>query len=252
MSLMKTVKKDRKIYGNCQVFSPGGHLMFRCDLKKAKWYLNRDLANIVDNDPLTIKLTFEPNGLGNHNKEYGLTEMKNVCVVCGSDEFLTRHHIVPICYRRHFPLEIKSHNFHDVLSVCADCHEKYETHAFTLKLKLADEYGAPISGEKINNKPFFQMKKIANCLTHYNKNIPQKVIKQMKKKLRNYFSWRKITQKRLHEILEHKLEVCRRTHGEIVVSKIDNIQSFIKMWRNHFIENNDCKYLPKNWSIDNE
>ena len=137
MGLLNTVTKDRKIYGNCQVLSPEGHLMFRCESKKANWYLKRDLADIITDEPLVIKLKFQPNGLGNHNKNYGLSEMENICVVCGSDEFLTRHHVVPICYRKYFPIEKKSHNFHDVLSVCAVCHESYEKFAFDFKLSLA-------------------------------------------------------------------------------------------------------------------
>lgn len=52
MGLLNTVTKDRKIYGNCQVLSPEGHLMFRCESKKANWYLKRDLAQIVNLDPI--------------------------------------------------------------------------------------------------------------------------------------------------------------------------------------------------------
>ena len=89
---MTNITKDKKIYGNCQVLSPEGILMFRCDQKKANWYLNRDLADPINNDPLVIKLKFEPKGLGNHAKPFGLTEMVNKCVNCGSEEFLTKHH----------------------------------------------------------------------------------------------------------------------------------------------------------------
>ena len=34
--------------------------------------------------------------------------------------------------------------------------------------------------------------------------------------------------------------------------KIDNIDDFMTSWRKHFIENNDCKYLPLDWSVENE
>ena len=63
MGLLNTVTKDRKIYGNCQVLSPEGHLMFRCESKKANWYLKRDLADIITDEPLVIKLKFQPNDL---------------------------------------------------------------------------------------------------------------------------------------------------------------------------------------------
>ena len=74
------------IYGNCCVLSPEGILMFRCNTKKVNWYLNRGLASIVSDDPLTIKLNFTPNGLGNHNKGYGLSKMHNKCVNCGIED----------------------------------------------------------------------------------------------------------------------------------------------------------------------
>jgi hypothetical protein len=253
MSLIHTVDKDRKIYGNYKVFSPNGELMFRCDEKKANWYLNRDLAKLTDIDTFTIQLKFEPKGLGNHNRVYGLTEMYNKCVVCGSNEFLTRHHVVPICYRRFFPVHIKSHNFHDVLSVCANCHEQYEKSAFEYKLKIAEQYNVPINGEMYDNREFLRVKRMASCLVDgIFPNIPKKRIKEIKKEIKNYFKWKNISKKRVKEILDVKLKVYNRTHGEIVISKVIDINEFIKSWRNHFVENMDCKYLPKNWSVDNE
>lgn len=253
MGLINTVTKDRKIYGNCQVISPEGHLMFRCESKKANWYLKRDLAEIISEDPVVIKLKFQPNGLGNHNKSYGLTEMENKCVVCGSEDFLTRHHVVPICYRRFFPIERKSHNFHDVLSVCADCHENYESSAFKFKLDLANKYNAPINGELHDNKDFLKVRRLVGCLLGENTSkIPIWRLKEMKEEIKTYFSWKKVSKKRLKDVWDMEVKVYKRTHGEIVVSSIVDLDIFIKEWRKHFIENNDCKYLPQNWSIDNE
>jgi hypothetical protein len=34
-----------------------------------------------------------------------------------------------------------------------------------------------------------------------------------------------------------------------VVSKLENIDEFMFTWRKHFIDNNECKHLPKNWSV---
>jgi hypothetical protein len=253
MGLIQTVNKDRKIYGNYKVFSPDGFLMFRCDIKKANWYLSRNLADMIDSDPFNIKLKFEPKGLGNHNKNYGLTEMDNKCVVCGTNEFLTRHHVVPICYRRYFPVHVKSHNFHDVLSLCVGCHENYETFAFEYKLKLADEYDVPINGELCVNKDLLKIKRLVSCLDEETyPNIPNWRIKEMKNEIKSHFSWKKLTKKRIKNIVNTNISISSRTHGEIVISKVSDIYTFIRDWRKHFIENMDCKYLPKNWSIDNE
>ena len=245
------IEKDRKIYGNCQVLSPGGILMFRCDEKKLNWYLKRNLAELIEGEPRTIRLLFEPNGLGNHNKNYGLTKMENKCVCCGTTEFLTRHHVVPFCYRQHFPIEIKSHNFHDVLSMCIDCHENYEVESFKHKKYLAEVYSAPINGEIIDNKNILKIRRFASGILS-NSDIPTYRVDEMKLKIKSFFGIKRLSRKRLEKISNIEVKVYTRTHGEIVVSKLDDIQSFIQMWREHFLNNIECKYLPENWSIKNE
>jgi hypothetical protein len=241
------VENDRKIYGNYQVLSPDGILMFRCDLKKINWYIKRDLAEFLDER--TIKLKFKPNGLGNHNKSFGLSLMENKCVVCGSDEFLTKHHVVPISYRKHFPIELKSHNFHDVLSMCANCHESYERKADLIKLEISKKYNAPINGEIIDRKNEVKWSKIASTLLGDYSKIPKSRIKQLKSDIKSHFNIKRLTNKRLKNISSIKSTVIKKTHGEIVLGSITDIQEFIEMWREHFIINTSPKYLPQNWSI---
>ena len=244
------IPKDRKIYGNWQVQSPDGILMFRCDEKKAMWYVRRNLGDIVNNDPKIVKLNFKPNGLGNHQRSYGLTEMLNICVVCGTNEFLTRHHVVPHCYRRYFPLEIKSHNFHDVLSVCVHCHDKYERKADDYKVQLSSIYQAPINGEPIDNKEIIKARKLANSLINFEKAMPENRKIEIRNQIKDILGVKKLHKSRLQKLLNLEVRYSNKTHGEIVVSKIEDIRGFMTSWRKHFIENNDCKFLPKNWSIE--
>lgn len=249
------VNKDRKIYGNCQVISKDDILMFRCDKKRANWYLKtidsktgESIGELVKEDPYTVRLKFEPKGLGNHNKEFGLTEMPNRCVSCGTEEYLTRHHVVPYCYRRYFPLKLKSHNFHDVLPLCVFCHEKYERSADKLKEQLAIEYKAPINGEKIENKDLIKYIKISNMLILKGE-LPKSRVRRMRKVIKDGLGIKRLTSDKLLEISKTKITFIKRTHGEIVINNISDIQIFIETWRNHFVSNNDCSYLPKNWSI---
>lgn len=242
-------KKDRKIYGNCQVYSPDNILMFRCDEKRANWYLSRNLADVTILSPLTIRLKFQPKGLGNHNKEFGLVEMVNRCVNCGSEEYLTRHHVVPYCYRRYFPLSLKSHNFHDVLSMCVECHEKYERKADELKNNLSKIYQSPINGELQSCKELVKYVKIAKTLSLNYNQIPKSRLINLKKEIKQYFKISKLTKEKIDEISNIKLFVVKKTHGEIVINKIDNLQDFVEMWRKHFVDNNECKYLPNTWSV---
>lgn len=244
------VKKDRKIYGNCQVQSPNGVLMFRCDQKKAYWYINRNLGDIIQKEPLIVRLNFEPKGLGNHQKEFGLSEMLNKCVSCGGENFLTKHHIVPYCYRRYFPLEIKSHNFHDVMPLCTNCHDTYERKADELKSKLSIEYNAPLNG--VNDKRnYTKFSKIAKTLLSDDVyKIPNKRVKEIKSNVKDFFGIKRLSKKRLYSIASMRSTQPNKTHGLIVIENIKDIDSFIIMWRKHFIEEMNCLHLPKNWSTE--
>ena len=246
-------EKDRKIYGNCRVLSPEGIVMFLCEEKRAKWYLERNLAEKISENPITIQLIFKPNGLGNNDKPFGLMEMENRCVICGTNEFLTRHHVVPICYRRFFPLKYKSKNHHDVLAVCFDCHEKYEYKALELKKKLGDLYDAPLDG--LLDKSAEGSPKIIGysrlLLSDKINLVPIERVELIKSVINDYLG-RHYTENDLNELSLLKTTLCKKTHGEIVVSKLTDYQSFIEMWRKHFTENNDCKHIPEKWKINNK
>jgi len=122
--------------------------MFRCLEKRANWYLKRNLATVISNDPLSIKLTFTPKGKGESMDVLKL-ERKNKCVVCGTEDLdvLTKHHLVPFVYRQHFPEKRKAHSSLFVVPICRDCHYQYENeHADLLKKVLSEAYSAPFNG----------------------------------------------------------------------------------------------------------
>ncbi len=248
--LSRNLDMDRKIYGNCKVLSPENILMFRCDFKKANWYLSRNLGEVVEEEPLTIRLKFEPKGLGNHNKEWGLSEMSNKCVVCGDKEFLTKHHVVPHSYRRFFPIEIKSHNFHDVLSVCVGCHADYELMADDLKLEISENFDAPLSGE-VSISNMMKHIRMASTLLRDDIKIPKNRIIEMRNFIKSFFGIKRLTNSRLSRISNLKDRTTIKTHGEIVVDKLNgDLQDFVEMWRSHFIEKMNPKFLPEKWKIN--
>ena len=55
---------------------------------------------IVSEEPLTLKLHFEPAGRPGEDREYYLQNKENMCVVCGTEENCVRKNIVPHEYRR--------------------------------------------------------------------------------------------------------------------------------------------------------
>ena len=119
-----------KLYSNILMMAPNGEQLCRVSARRAKWYVDKGIA-VLEGNKLTLK--FEPNGYAVGDEAFYVGEKENLCVVCGDEDSLTKHHIVPTCFRRHFPAEYKSHLSHDVLLVCEACHEAYEYHAYQKK-----------------------------------------------------------------------------------------------------------------------
>lgn len=55
---------QKPVYENCRILAPDGEILCKCDRKKVEWYLSKNLATKLEDDPLVIQLNFEPNGRG--------------------------------------------------------------------------------------------------------------------------------------------------------------------------------------------
>jgi hypothetical protein len=246
--------KQSPIYGNCRVLAPDGDLLFLCLPKKANWYLSRKLANVISEDPMTIQLTFKPNGKGQTGDSYALSEKQNKCVVCGTEIDLTRHHIVPYTYRKHFPEDIKSHNSHDVVPICFQHHKEYEeNYAIQLKRELAKKYKAPLETETKVRTDLSLVVKYSKLLMDKPCDLPYSRKKQIIKTIRDYHG---IVGKLRQVILTYAYVDLSKSktenHGKTVVNKqIKNksLQSFVEMWRKHFIKSTNPLFMPKYWSL---
>lgn len=237
------------IYDGCRVLHPNGKLMFLCNNKRANWYLNRNLARKIDSKPLTIQLTFTPNGNGNIGDDFYLQPRQNQCVVCGSKNNLSRHHVVPYCYVRTSSHYFR-HSSHDVLPMCIECHELYE-HKYSLELRqeLAREFDAPISG----NGKFIDKRRsagYASTLIRHGEHIPesrqQQMLYEISQQIGHFPS-----QAELKEMAAIPKKIVKsdefQTHGEIVMSLVQNIDEFVQRWREHFIKTMKPRYLPPYW-----
>lgn len=225
--------KEDKLYGNCKVLHPDGTLMFLCARKRANWYLNRNLGIIISDNPFTIQLSFTPKGKGNSDDPYYINGKENHCVVCGSKENLTKHHVVPHCFRKHFPENIKSRSSHDVVIVCVDCHQIYEKPALELKKQLASQHNIDLNHQK--NDVNFNIKKAKNyvrSIISHGKNIPNER-KEKINKIITLLLGKEMTYQEVLEITESIEEI--KDFSEVVVSKCEDLKEFIKMWREHFV-----------------
>lgn len=258
---MKDNQKVRKVgyhytlkspqYENCEVLSPEGQLMFRCCKRKVVWYLDRNLGKKIVDDPLTIQLTFIPKGVGHIDDPYFLQKMKNQCVVCGGKEDLTRHHIVPYCYRKFFPTELKNHRSYDVMSLCIPCHRIYEACAVEFKQFLAIKHSVPVSGIGIKyNKQLVIAKGAAKAILDHRDKIPQQRQEELFGRIKDYLQ-KDPTDEDLQLLITKDHHFSNYTHhGEVVVSKTENIELFVQEWRKHFLNTMLPKFLPLFWDIE--
>lgn len=241
------------LYGNYHIQSPDGHEMFHCNAQKALWYLNRDIADIVTNDPPTLRLKFTPGGPGHIGDPYYLTEKLNRCVCCGGTQNLNRHHVMPRVFRRYLPECIKDHNYHDVLLLCIGCHERYEVEAGKLKQQICKELGLDINdGAGMTYMPEVgNAVKSARALKHHGDVIPEPRKSELQDIVRK-FMHREPDEKTLDECC-NIFAWCRpdgfKDYGQYVVENIGDIQEFTERWRKHFIEVMQPKYLPAHWDI---
>lgn len=246
-----------KPYGNCKVLNDAGELIFRCDDKKAEWYLSRNLAVQVASNPRTIRLTFEPQGPGNKGDIFYLQDKENKCIVCGSQTELTRHHIVPHGYRKYFPEELKVHRGYDVALLCVPCHNTYERYAHELKKVIATKYGIAVDGKPaVVNKPALKARNAALTLLQHRPRIPQDRTEHLLDYLRAYFSKQDITEDDIVVASRLPAAVTRIEDqvlpGKYIVERLEDIAGFVKMWRQHFVTTMQPRHLPVGWGVERE
>ncbi|KAG1708483.1 Exonuclease 3'-5' domain-containing protein 2 [Nymphon striatum] len=204
----------KKWYQNIKLLAPDGQILCMCNESKARWYLDNNRAELVQDDPMIVKLNFEPKGRPILDGVYYTQEQKNICAVCGSSKSLLKRYIVPHEYRKFFPEILKNSSSHDILLVCVTCIIRGNSNDHTLRKILAKNCNAPIGTEeevKVMENP--ELKKIKSAARILNK---------------EYVS-----------------------HGQKVVSyysENEGLLQFQILWRQHFLDTMKPQYLANLWS----
>ena len=247
MSLPRGLKSP--IYGNYRMVAPSGDVLCFCDRKKADWYVSRGLAQIVCQDVL---LSFTPRGKGHAGDKYYLSPKANACVICGKDTELTRHHIVPKCFRKHFPDELKSRSSHDVCPMCRECHTRYESHAKRRNLELfkTDKYAImeiPANGQPGAKEAF--------AVLNHGQMMPVEKKAKLLSRIEAALG-RPPTEEDLKVLAEKKDSLHARSRFRELASELiggmtpEEIQEFVRGWRRHFVEVMKPRFMPEGWDAN--
>jgi len=232
-------------YSNCRLVSPEGILMCFISRKRANWYVTRNLAEVIQNDPYTIKLKFVPNGMGNSKDVFYLTERENVCVVCGTRNELTKHHCIPYCFRKYFPDNYKKHSSHDIVLLCKKHHQEYESIASKIKLNL-------VSVEKTytgDRDTCIAIKAAKTILKHYDK-LPYSKFSELMNRIEKVCG-PNFTDEDIKKLasIRHYSHANTKIQWKEYVENLQDLNDFIEWWRKHFVDTMKPKYLPKHWSV---
>jgi len=242
------------IYTNGIMLDPHGNIMCRCGKDRIKWYLKKGLAKLESNNPPTIRLNFEPEASGKKNDPYYLQEIKNQCVICGSIQDLSKHHVIPYCFRKFFPKAIKENSSHDILLLCRNHHNQYEKEADKLKKELAKKYKCKMSG--VNLKVDLNSKKVkdaAIALLRKNNKISLSKVKKFKRIIREHYKKQKFSARDLERAIKIKYRIKDENYipyGQYVINSVESLDDFMIMWRKHFVGLMSPKFLPEYWDVN--
>jgi len=249
----------KPIYSNCRMLSPTNVLIAMCGKEKMDWYLERDLAEKMDEK--IFRLKFIPKGNGHDGDLFYLSEKENKCVVCGSTGNLTKHHVVPYCVRRHLDA-IKHHNNHDIIPLCDKCHQKYETlYAKFLKEKIVKEIidrlfspemveGLPDKIHKKNKKEYIQVLKDASALMTYTDVMSLKRIRLLRKRIADYLGK---TDEELSPddiVMLGDMFAGVYDRGRFIAENSSDLKHLVLRWRENFIKSMCPKFMPQYWDVN--
>ncbi|WVZ66081.1 hypothetical protein U9M48_015355 [Paspalum notatum var. saurae] len=198
-----------------KIYAGDGRLLCYCDRKKLEWYVQRNLARLIEDSPPAIMLLFEPKGRPeDEDNEFYIQSKKNICVGCGEKSHYIRYRIIPSCYRMHFPEHLKSHRSHDIVLLCVDCHEIAHSAAEKYKRRVAEEFEIPlfvqkivssgdislitetsVSEDKLNGAGVspLQLRTAAMALLRHGSTMPLKRCEELMQIVKSYYGGRDVT-----------------------------------------------------------
>lgn len=241
------------IYDNCIIQAPDGVNLSRCGIKKVRWYLRYNLADIVSENPTTIRLRFEPSGRTGLEDPLLMDGKPNICVVCGVSENLTRHHIIPYSFIKYMKVHIKVDIIRDIFPCCVVCHQEYEKKSMKKRQEIADTFGIPLNGIFVD-----EMRKTrratgaAIALMNHKEKIPLFRQEELYSHIRDLTGNHEVTEEEIISLATTSLKerddyVC---FSKYVAESVEDYSEFAREWREHFVSTMNPQYMPEAWKID--
>ena len=239
------------IFDNCIIQAPDGVNLSRCGKKKLRWYLNNGLAELVSDNPLTIRLNFEPRGREGLNDPYLLEGKPNLCVVCGTQNNLTRHHIIPYCFIRYMAVEYKVDIIRDIFPLCRPCHDQYEKVSCNKRDEISKRLGIPLEANKAENLEIKKASSAAYTMLNHHQQIPENRKNELMRVISDHLGKKHITENDLLDLQDANTQKKKQVNfSKIVAQSVTDYNEFAKEWRTHFLESMQPSFMPEAWKVD--
>lgn len=254
------------MYDNILMTDPQGAVLSTIGTKKAKWYVNRELAKWTSDT--TIQLLFEPKARSTSDDTYTITPKRNICVACGTDGHVMRHYVVPYVYRSLLPNKYKSHQSHDIVIMCPKCHlhceQIYQEHMKEIEEELRTDPATAVLNQV--DKHLYNVRSAAMALSRWKGKLPENKVEAYNTLVREHLGL--VSGKNSggdddslsSDQLQLAIDVEYRTPNPayipgavLVVDTLDThekIRAFIVEWRTFFLETVEPRHLPHGWRLD--
>ncbi|KAJ9457977.1 Protein RRP6-like 3 [Diplonema papillatum] len=261
---------SKPVYSNCLILAPDGEPLVCTDEKKAQWYVQSQRAVVVEKVPrLVIRLTFEPVG-----RNTTAEVIENICVACGAEKELKKHHVVPLSYRKQFPRHRKEHQPHDIVLCCARCAAVCKEPYRALREQLEKEHRAAkpaphtscaraaasalLKGAQTSSKPHpADDSAVSHCSTS---RIPLARFNELLCTVRDFhplLPHEPLTHRHVREMLKNTepVPLSRQVVLSVLASaegfhgKEEALTEFVKRWRRLFLHTMSPRHLPPSWSV---
>lgn len=241
-------------FGNYKIHDKDDNFIGFCDHKRYKWYIRKGLANqIGDEVDKKIRINFEPNY--KNDDERGSNDIENerltICNVCGSKKNLRKFHVIPLQFKRYFPVAKKKHNVTDILLLCKSCsisaNKVTDMFKQTLYAMLSVKPNDFIDPDKT------AVKRLAIKIKK-NRNHGKPYVSLIRTIHEQMGTTGEIS---IEQLEEYRNQNCKKSHegcetiGEYVTHKFiekNKIDYFSLKWKENFLVNMVPKHVPKDFT----
>ena len=109
----------------------------------------------------------------------------------------------------------------------------------------------------IDNPQLLKVRSAAKALLHAGEKMPPQRCEELENIIKDYYNVESVTDEILQESVQTNTKVENSNfaglHGERVVKSVTEageLEDFVRMWRTHFLEYMQPRFLPEMWCVD--